>query len=42
MAGKSQVLPVDAWIRSSVMERRLEELVRDGLLQSRTSQDLPK
>jgi hypothetical protein len=30
MAGKSQVLPVDAWICSSVTERRLEELVRDG------------
>jgi hypothetical protein len=32
MAGKSQVLPVDAWICSSVMERKLEELVHDGLL----------
>jgi hypothetical protein len=32
MAGKSQILPADAWARSSVMERKLEELVRDGLL----------
>jgi hypothetical protein len=32
MAGKSQVLPVDAWVHSSVMERKLEELVHDGLL----------
>jgi hypothetical protein len=32
MVGKSQILPVDAWARSSVTERRLEELVRDGLL----------
>jgi hypothetical protein len=32
MVGKSQNLPVDAWARSSVMERKLEELVRDGLL----------
>jgi hypothetical protein len=28
------------WIHSSVTERRLEELVRDGLLRPRTSQDL--
>jgi hypothetical protein len=32
MAGKSQILPADAWARSSVTERKLEELVRDGLL----------
>jgi hypothetical protein len=32
MARKSQVLPAEAWIRSSVTERRLEELVRDDLL----------
>jgi hypothetical protein len=37
MAGKSQILPMDAWARSSVMERKLEELVRDGLLRSRAS-----
>jgi hypothetical protein len=42
MVGKSQFLPVDAWIRSSVMERRLEELVRDGLLRPRMSRDLPE
>jgi hypothetical protein len=27
MAGKSQILPADTWARSSVMERKLEELV---------------
>jgi hypothetical protein len=32
MAGKSQILPVDAWACSSVTKRKLEELVRDGLL----------
>jgi hypothetical protein len=32
MVGKSQVLPADAWIRSSMTERRLEERVHDGLL----------
>jgi hypothetical protein len=32
MAGKSQILPVDVWAHSSVIERWLEELVRDGLL----------
>jgi hypothetical protein len=41
MAGKSPVLPVDPWIRSSVTEKKLQELVRDGLLRSRTSRDLP-
>jgi hypothetical protein len=35
MVGKSQVLTADVWICSSVMERRLEELVRDGLLRPR-------
>jgi hypothetical protein len=37
MAGKSQVLPADTWVRSSVMERKLEDLVRDGLLRLRAS-----
>jgi hypothetical protein len=32
MAGKSQILPADAWARSSVTKRRLKELVHDGLL----------
>jgi hypothetical protein len=32
MAGKSQILPADAWARSSVIERKLEDLVCDGLL----------
>jgi hypothetical protein len=40
MAGKRQVLPAEAWIRSSVMEKRQQELVRDDLLCPRTSQDL--
>jgi hypothetical protein len=38
MAGKSQILPVDVWVRSSVMERKLEELVHDGLLRPRANQ----
>jgi hypothetical protein len=38
MAGKSQILPADVWTRSSVTERKLEELVRDGLLRLRASQ----
>jgi hypothetical protein len=42
MVGKSQVLPAEAWICSSVMEKRLQELVRDDLLQPRTSRDLPE
>jgi hypothetical protein len=42
MAGKSQILPVDTWARSLVMERRLEELVHDGLLRSRASRTQPK
>jgi hypothetical protein len=37
MADKSQILPTDAWARSSVIERRLEELVCDGLLRPRVS-----
>jgi hypothetical protein len=32
MACKSQILPMDAWARSSVTERKLEDLVRDGLM----------
>jgi hypothetical protein len=35
MAGKSQILPADDWAASSVTERRLEELVEDGLLRPR-------
>jgi hypothetical protein len=42
MAGKSQVLPVEAWIRSSVTKRKLQELVGNGLLRPRTSRDLPE
>jgi hypothetical protein len=42
MAGKSQILPADDWAASSVMERRLEELVEDGLLWSRTSRSRPE
>jgi hypothetical protein len=37
MAGKNQILLADTWARSSVMERKLEELVRDSLLRSRAS-----
>jgi hypothetical protein len=37
MAGKSQILHADARARSSVMERKLEELVCDGLLRPRAS-----
>jgi hypothetical protein len=37
MASKSQILPADAWARSSMMEQKLEELVRDGLLRPRAS-----
>jgi hypothetical protein len=40
MAGKSPILPADPWVRSSVMEKKLQELVRDGLLRPRTSRDL--
>jgi hypothetical protein len=37
MASKSQLLPADEWAASSVTEKRLEELVCDGLLQPKTS-----
>jgi hypothetical protein len=37
MAEKSQVLPAGAWVRSSVVERKLEELVHDDLLRPRAS-----
>jgi hypothetical protein len=37
MAGKSQILPADTWARSSVTERKLEELVHDGILRPRAS-----
>jgi hypothetical protein len=37
MASKSQLLPADA-----VMEKRLEELVRDGLLRPKTSRTQPE
>jgi hypothetical protein len=42
MAGKSQILPADAWARSLVTKRRLEELVRDGLLRPRASRTQPE
>jgi hypothetical protein len=42
MVGKSQILLVDVWARSSVMERKLEELVHDGLLRPRVSQTQPE
>jgi hypothetical protein len=42
MAGKSQILSVDAWARSSVIERKLEELVCDGLLRPRASRTQPE
>jgi hypothetical protein len=42
MAGKSQILPTDACARSSVMEGKLEELVRDGFLRPRASQTQPE
>jgi hypothetical protein len=42
MAGKSQVLPADAWVHSSVTERKLEELVCDGLLRPRMSRGQPE
>jgi hypothetical protein len=38
MVGKSQLLLADAWANSSVTERRLEELVHDGLLRPKMSQ----
>jgi hypothetical protein len=42
MVEKSQILLVDAWARSSVMERKLEELVHDGLLRLRASRNQPE
>jgi hypothetical protein len=42
MAGKSQVLPANAWVRSSMMERKLEDLLCDGLLRPRVSQSQPE
>jgi hypothetical protein len=42
MAGKSQILPTDAWARFSVTERKLEELVHDGLLRPRASWTRPE
>jgi hypothetical protein len=42
MAGKSQILPADDWAASSVTERRLEELVEDGLLRPRTNLAQPE
>jgi hypothetical protein len=42
MAGKSQILPANAWVCSSVMERKLEELVRDGLLRPRAIRSQPE
>jgi hypothetical protein len=42
MVGKSQILPADDWAVSSVTERRLEELVEDGLLRPRTSRSRPE
>jgi hypothetical protein len=42
MAGKSQLLLADAWANSSVTEKRLEELVRDGLLRPKMSQTQPE
>jgi hypothetical protein len=42
MAGKSQILPANDWAASSATERRLEELVEDGLLRPRTSRSRPE
>jgi hypothetical protein len=42
MAGKSQILPADAWAHSSVTEWKLEELVRDELLRLRASRTQPE
>jgi hypothetical protein len=42
MAGKGQILPTDDWAASSVTERRLEELVEDGLLRPRMSRSRPE
>jgi hypothetical protein len=42
MASKSQLLSADDWAASSVTERRLEELVRNGLLRLKTSRSQPE
>jgi hypothetical protein len=42
MAGKSQLLPTDAWANSLVTERTLEELVHDGLLRPKMSRTQPE
>jgi hypothetical protein len=42
MAGKGQLLPADDWAASSVTERRLEELVDDGLLRPKMSRSRPE
>jgi hypothetical protein len=42
MAGKSQILPANAWARSSVTERKLEDLVRYGLPRLRASRTQPE
>jgi hypothetical protein len=42
MASKSQLLPADEWAASSMREKRLEELVRDGLLWPKTSRSQPE
>jgi hypothetical protein len=42
MADKSQILSADVWACSSVMERKLEELVHDGLLRPRASRTKPE
>jgi hypothetical protein len=42
MAGKSQILPTDVWACSSVTERKLEELIRNGLLRLRASRTQPE
>jgi hypothetical protein len=42
MVGKGQLLPAEDWGASSVTERRLEELVDDGLLRSKMSRSRPE
>jgi hypothetical protein len=37
MARKSPLFPADPWVRSLVTEKRLQELMRDGLLHPRTN-----
>jgi hypothetical protein len=41
MVGKIQVLPAEEWVYSLVTERKLEELVHDGLLRPRASRGQP-